>query len=81
MSSNIMKQPPKFNLERPFARFKEEVIAWSKITSIDKKLRGTLVTLQSLPDSGKYGDLRGKVIDSVKHGRDTETNTGLPDSL
>ena len=69
-----MKQPPKFNLERSFARFKEEVIAWSKITSIDKKLRGTLVTLQSLPDSGKYGDLRGKVIDSVKHGGDTETN-------
>ena len=66
-SNNIMKQPPKYNLERPFARFKEEVLAWAKITSIDKKLRGTLVTL-NLPETGRYGDLRGKVMDSVMHG-------------
>ena len=66
-SSNVMKVPPKFNLERPFQRFKEEVNAWSTITSVEKRIQGTLVTL-SLPDSGKYGDLRGKVIDSVTHG-------------
>ena len=76
MSSNIMKTPPKFNLERPFARFKEEVLAWAEITSIDKKNQGTLVTL-SLPDQGRYGDLRGKVIDSVVHGGEVD-DTGQP---
>ena len=81
MSNNIMKNPPKYNVERPFSRFKEEVLAWAAITSVDKKIQGTLVTL-NLPETGRFGDLKGKVIDSVKHGGDIDAtgenqNNGL----
>ena len=72
-SSNIMKQPPKFNLQKPFSRFKEEVLTWNLITSVEKKLRGSLLTL-SLPDEGRYGDLREKVMESVQHAGEVDEN-------
>ena len=64
--SNVMKHPPKFNVERSFERYKDEVICWSEITSIEKGKRGTLLVL-SLPDTGRYGDLRGKCMDGCNH--------------
>ena len=36
--------------------------AWSNITTVPKNKVGTLLVL-SLPESGKYGDLKGKVMD------------------
>ena len=68
-----MKQPPKFNLQKPFSRFKEEVLTWNLITSVEKKLRGSLLTL-SLPDEGRYGDLREKVMESVQHAGEEDEN-------
>ena len=65
MDSFSMKIPPKFNMERSFERFKADVEAWAEITSVEKEKQGILVTL-NLPDTGKYGDLRGKVMETVE---------------
>ena len=55
--TNIMKYPPKFNTERSYERFQDEVLVWEKITSVEAEARGSLLVL-SLPDSdSKYGDL------------------------
>ena len=63
--TNVMKYPPKFNTKRSYKRFQDEVLVWEKITSVEAEARGSLLVL-SLPDSGKYGDLRSKVIDAAQ---------------
>ena len=65
MDSFSMKIPPKFDMERSFERFKADVEAWAEITRVEKEKQGILVTL-NLPDTGKYGDLRGKVMETVE---------------
>ena len=57
MPESIAKDPPKFNTERS-----KEVDVWSSITSVAKSKQGTILVL-SLPESGKHGDLKGKVMD------------------
>ena len=64
-TQQIMKTPPKFNTERPLERYVEEVKAWAEITSIPKASQGTLLML-NMPETGKYGDLKGKIMDSVE---------------
>ena len=41
--------------------------AWSSITTVAESKQGTLLVL-SLPESGKHGDLKGKVIDECAYG-------------
>ena len=60
-----MKNPPKFNFERSFERYRDEVKCWSEITSIDKAKRGTLLVL-SLPEGGKYGESADFCLNQVK---------------
>ena len=44
--------------------------AWSSITTVAEAKHGTLLVL-SFPDSGKYGELKGKVMDGCDFKRDT----------
>ena len=62
MPESIAKDPPKFNTERSYERYENEVDAWSSITSVAKSKQGTILVL-SLPESGKHGDLKDKVMD------------------
>ena len=48
--NNVMKHPPKFNTERSYERFQDEVKVWEKITSIQAEARGSLLVL-SLPET------------------------------
>ena len=64
--TNVMKYPPKFIIERSYERFQDEVKVWDKITSINTDASGSLLVL-SLPDSGKYCDLKGKVMNAVEY--------------
>ena len=65
MPDSLVKEPPKFNTDRSYERYETEVDAWSSITTVAKAKQGTMLVL-SLPDSGKYGDLKGKVMDWCK---------------
>ena len=62
MLESLVKELPKFNTDRTYERYENEVDAWSSITTVAKGKQGTLLVL-SLPDSGKHGDLKGKVMD------------------
>ena len=62
MPDSLVKEPPKFNTERSYERFETEIDAWSTITTVTPAKQGTLLML-SLPETGKYGDLKGKVMD------------------
>ena len=72
MSNNKgdLKNPPRFNLDRSYERYKKDLKLWASVTSVEKAKQGSLVTL-SLPETGKYDDLKGKVMDSVTVARDT----------
>ena len=73
MPESLVKEPPKFNTEGTYKRYENELDAWSSITTVAKKKQGTLLVF-SLPDSGKHGDLKGKVMDGcIFRGED-----GLP---
>ena len=69
MPDTVMKEPPRFNTERSYERFEAELDAWSTITTVAKQKQGTLVML-TLPETGKYGDLRGKVMDGCVYAGD-----------
>ena len=62
MPDSLVKEPPRFNTDRSYERYGNEVDAWSSITTVATAKQGTLLVL-SLPDSGKYDDLKGKVMD------------------
>ena len=66
MPDSLVKEPPRFNTDRSYERYGTEVDAWSSITTVAEAKQGTLLVL-SLPDSGKYGDLKGKVMDGCKY--------------
>ena len=66
MPESLVKEPPKFNTDRSYERYETEVDAWSSITTVANAKQGTLLVL-SMPDSGKYGDLKGKVIDGCDY--------------
>ena len=66
MPNSIADDPPKFNTERSYKRYENEVDAWSSITSVAKTKQGTILVL-SLPESGKHGDLKGKVMDGCTY--------------
>ena len=56
----------RFNNDRTYEQYENEVYAWSRITPLAKAKQCMLLML-SLPDSGKQGDLRGKVIDGCDY--------------
>ena len=66
MPDSLVKEPPKFNTERSYERFEMEIDAWSTITTVTPAKQGTLLML-SLPETGKYGDLKGKVMDGCDY--------------
>ena len=70
MPDSLVKEPPRFNADRSYERYENEVDAWSNITTVDKAKQGTLLVF-SLPDSGKYGDLKGKVMDVCEYQGET----------
>ena len=70
MPDSLVKEPPRFNTDRSYERYENEVDAWSNITTVDKAKQGTLLVF-SLPDSGKYGDWKGKVMDVCKYQGET----------
>ena len=69
---SMLKTPPKFNTERSLDRFINEVEIWRKVTTIPKESQGIILTIH-LPDDGKYGDLKGRVMQMV----DIEGEEGL----
>ena len=70
MPESLVKEPTKFNTERSYERYENKVDAWSSITTVAKNKQGTMLVL-SLPDSGKHGDLKGKVMDGCDYKGDT----------
>ena len=62
---SMLKTPPKFNVERSLDRYIKEVEIWRKVTSIPKEDQGVVVTL-NLPEDGRYGDLKGRVMQMVE---------------
>ena len=66
MPDSLVKEAPKFNTDRSYERYETEVDAWSSITTVAKTKQGTLLVL-SLPDFGKHGDLKGKVMDGCNY--------------
>ena len=66
MTESLVKEPPRFNTDRSYKRYENEVDAWSSITTVAKSKQGTLLVL-SLPESGKHGDLKGKVMDECAY--------------
>ena len=62
MPNSIANDPPRFNTERSYEGYENEVDAWSSITSVAKTKQGTILVL-SLPESGKHGNIKGKVMD------------------
>ena len=66
MPDSLVKEPPRFNTDRSYERYENEVAAWSSITTVANDKQGTLLVL-SLPDSGKHGDLKGKVMDGCDY--------------
>ena len=66
MPESIAKDPPKFNTEWSYERYENEVDAWSSINSVAKNKQGTILVL-ALPESGKHGDLKGKVMDGCAY--------------
>ena len=70
MPESLVKEPPRFNTDRSYDRYENEVDTWSSITTVAEAKQGTLLVL-SLPDSGKYGDLKGKVMDGCEYQGET----------
>ena len=64
MPDSLVKEPPKFNTDRSYEQYETEVDTWLSITTVANAKQGTLLVL-SLPDSGKYGDL--KVMDGCDY--------------
>ena len=64
-NQSMLKTPPKFNIERSLDRFIREVELWKKVTSVPEESQGVVVTIH-LPDDGKYGDLKGRVMQMVE---------------
>ena len=61
MSSKI--PIPKFSSEKPFERYKQEIKAWSRTTSVEKKKQGLSVAL-SLPEDDP-SNIRDKVFNEL----------------
>ena len=53
-------------VKKTYEQYENEVDAWSSISTLVKAKQGMLLML-SLPDSGKHGDLRCKVIDGCDY--------------
>ena len=73
MPDSLVKEPPKFNTDRSYEQYETEVDTWLSITTVANAKQGTLLVL-SLPDSGKYGDLKGKVMDGCDYKGDNGLN-------
>ena len=67
MPESLVKEPPRFNTDRSYERYENEVDTWLSITTVAEAKQGTLLVL-SLPDSGKYG---GKVMDGCEYRGET----------
>ena len=59
----IAKNPPRFNAKKSYQRFKDEVKAWTKVTSVPKEKWAYLIAL-NLPEDAEDGDLKGMVLDA-----------------
>ena len=65
---------PKFNSEKPYERYKQEIKAWSRTTSIEKKKQGLTVAL-SLPEDDP-SNIRDKVFNELELDS-LEVDTGI----
>ena len=63
MAGNIIKNPPKFSMDKNYEVYKQELDAWKAITSIDADKLGRVVAL-SLPENDA-SDIRNKVFNAV----------------
>ena len=73
MAGNIIKNPPKFSMDKNYEVYKKELDAWKAITSIDADKLGRVVAL-SLPENDA-SDIRNKVFNAVNlDGNDGYTN-------
>ena len=54
---------PKFSSDKPFERYKQEIKAWSRATSVDKKKQGLSIAL-SLPEDDP-SNIRDKVFNEL----------------
>ena len=68
--------PPVFSKTKGYERFKQELLAWDKVTDLDVKKRGITVLLTSIPDSEETG-VKDGVFDNTELMTDLEKETGL----
>ena len=72
--AKLFNAPPQFTKEKAYERFKNELLAWKRITEVKKEKQGILVAL-SLPDDAECG-IRERVFDEVSLD-DLEKENGL----